>query len=239
MGMAAGSRGNVTINSSSSSGGVGSGPRANATGNKHSTMSRADQGGVLEAVNLMLNRCDKDFIDRDLRRTGTSILLLTAGNGVLRVPPNITRLTQQVLPLLLLLPPPWLLHLICLSQRLVDLGVSLNIISVSAPPRHAVPLFLFQNLDCIIQPVPAPTSSFARPKWLNLCFAGGDRELMHAPIIMRGGKLGGTVSSTDSFANSIIPTVAEAMAVLAQQQGAESHEKMRRDSGNLRPFRSL
>ena len=66
-------------------------------------MSRADQGGVLEAVNLIMNRCDKDFMDRDLRRTGTSILLLTAGNGVLRVPPNITRLTQQVtqLPLLL------------------------------------------------------------------------------------------------------------------------------------------
>ena len=34
-------------------------------------ISRADQGGVLEAVNLILNRCDKDFIDRDLRRTGT------------------------------------------------------------------------------------------------------------------------------------------------------------------------
>jgi len=65
-------------------------------------MSRADQGSVLEAVNLILNRCDKDFIDRDLRRTGTSILLLTAGNGVLRVPPNITRLTQQVA---LQLPP--------------------------------------------------------------------------------------------------------------------------------------
>jgi hypothetical protein len=77
--------------------------------NKHSMMSRADQGGVLEAVNLILNRCDKDFIDRDLRRTGTSILLLTAGNGVLRVPPNITRLTQQVTlripPLLPLLLP--------------------------------------------------------------------------------------------------------------------------------------
>jgi hypothetical protein len=74
-----------------------------ATSNQHKIMSRADQGGVLEAVNLIMNRCDKDFIDRDLRRTGTSILLLTAGNGVLRVPPNITRLTQQVtqLPLLL------------------------------------------------------------------------------------------------------------------------------------------
>jgi hypothetical protein len=93
--MAAGNR--RTRNSSSSSNSFA------ATSNQHKIMSRADQGGVLEAVNLIMNRCDKDFMDRDLRRTGTSILLLTAGNGVLRVPPNITRLTQQVIQLPLLL----------------------------------------------------------------------------------------------------------------------------------------
>ncbi len=221
MGAAAGE----SIGSSSSSS---SKHGAFAASNKHSMMSRADQGGVLEAVNLILNRCDKDFIDRDLRRTGTSILLLTAGNGVLRVPPNITRLTQQVS---------------CCSccsacsssalvlQRLIDLGVSLDIVSVSPPPRHAVPLFLFQSLDCIIRPVPAPTSSFARPKWLNLSFAGGATELMHAPIIMRGGKaVAASVLGCDFFASACIPTVAEAMAVL-QQQGVEGSERLRRESG--------
>ena len=55
-------------------------------------------------------------------------MLLTAGNGVLRVPPNITRLTQQ---------------------RLVDLGVSLDIVSMSTPPRHVVPLFLLQVCACV------------------------------------------------------------------------------------------
>jgi hypothetical protein len=47
---------------------------------------------------------------------------------VLRVPPNITRLTQQ---------------------RLVDLGVSLDIVSMSTPPRHVVPLFLLQVCACV------------------------------------------------------------------------------------------
>jgi hypothetical protein len=224
IGVATGRFKSAGIRSSSSSDGSGS---THAASNKHIMMSRADQGGVLEAVNLMLNRCDKDFIDRDLRRTGSSILLLTAGNGVLRVPPNITRLTQQVM-LLQPLPPMHSLQLTRL-QRLVDLGVSLDIVSVSAPPRHAVPLFLFQSNDDIIRPVPAPTSSFARPKWLNLSFAG---QLAHAPIVMRTGKAGPIAApGIDLFANASIPSVAEAMAVLSQQQVAEGCEKLRRDSG--------
>ena len=119
-------------------------------------------------------------------------------------------------------------------QRLIDLGVSLDIISISAPPRHHVPLFLFQSLDCIIQPVPAPTSSFARPRWLNLSFAGGAGGLKHAPIIIRAGRAwAGAVPSSDAFANAAIPTVAEAMAVLAQHQaqGMGGSERTRSDSG--------
>ena len=121
-----------------------------------------------------------------------------------------------------------------LPQRLVDLGVSLDVISISAPPRHAVPLFLFQSLDSIIQPVPAPTSSFARPRWLNLSFAGGTDGLKHAPIITRGARAGGgTTPSSDNFASACIPTVSEAMAVLAQHQVVGSSERMRSDSGEI------
>jgi len=50
---------------------AGNSSSSSSSSSKHSMISRADQGGVLEAVNLILNRCDKDFIDRDLRRTGT------------------------------------------------------------------------------------------------------------------------------------------------------------------------
>jgi hypothetical protein len=61
----------IGVAAGNSSSSISSSISSSSSSSKHSMISRADQGGVLEAVNLILNRCDKDFIDRDLRRTGT------------------------------------------------------------------------------------------------------------------------------------------------------------------------
>jgi hypothetical protein len=67
---------------------------------------------------------------------------------------------------------------------------------------------------------------------LNLSFAGGAWGLKHAPIIIRAGRAG-AVPGSDIFANAAIPTIAEAMAVLAQHQaqGMGGSERTRSDSG--------
>ena len=56
--------------------------------------------------------------------------------------------------------------------------------------------------------------------------------MKHSPIIIRGGRAGiGIPLNADNFASACIPTVAEAMAVLAQHQVLGSSERMRSDSG--------
>lgn len=42
----------------------------------------ASEGNILEAVNLALNPFDKHYVDRDLSRTGLSIVIVTPGTGI-------------------------------------------------------------------------------------------------------------------------------------------------------------
>jgi DEP domain-containing protein 5 len=42
----------------------------------------APEGNILEAVNLALNPFDKHYVDRDLSRTGLSIVIVTPGTGI-------------------------------------------------------------------------------------------------------------------------------------------------------------
>jgi hypothetical protein len=94
------------------------------------TNSRAMDGNILEAANLALNPFDKHYIDRDLTRTGLSIVVITAGikfiigTGVFNVDKKLCRLT---------------------TQRMIDNGVSLDLVCLSKPPLHSVPVFCFQS----------------------------------------------------------------------------------------------
>lgn len=58
-------------------------------------LARAVEGNLLEAVNLALNIFDKHYIDRDLLRTGLSIVIVTASNGLFKVPKRLLRLTTE------------------------------------------------------------------------------------------------------------------------------------------------
>ena len=58
--------------------------------------STASHGNVLEAINVTLNLLQFHYLDRDLQRTGNSIVVVSAGNGVFEVNRNLNGITYQV-----------------------------------------------------------------------------------------------------------------------------------------------
>jgi hypothetical protein len=57
--------------------------------------SSASQGNVLETINVTLNLLQFHYLDRDLHRTGNSIVLVSAGNGVFEVSKDLSEITYQ------------------------------------------------------------------------------------------------------------------------------------------------
>ncbi|KAJ3412424.1 vacuolar membrane-associated protein iml1 [Chytridiales sp. JEL 0842] len=90
------------------------------------TNSPSSEGNLLEAINLALNPFDKHYIDRDLLRTGLSIVVVTPSPGLFEVDKKLCRLT---------------------TQRMIDNGIGCDIVSLSKPPLYTVPLFQFISKD--------------------------------------------------------------------------------------------
>lgn len=88
--------------------------------------SSAAQGNILEAINIALNPFDKHYIDRDLSRTGLSIVIITPSTGIFQVDKKMCRMT---------------------TQRMIDSGISLDLVCLMPPPLHSVPLFQFASRD--------------------------------------------------------------------------------------------
>lgn len=84
--------------------------------------SLAFDGNVLEAVNLALNPFDKHYVDRDLMRTGLSIVMITPGSGKFKADRKLLRLT---------------------TERMTDNGIAMDLVCLSKVPLHLVPLFIF------------------------------------------------------------------------------------------------
>jgi hypothetical protein len=59
------------------------------------SLTTAMHGNVLEAINLALNIFDKHYIDRDLSRTGLSVVVVTPSNGIFHAPRSLIRLTNE------------------------------------------------------------------------------------------------------------------------------------------------
>ncbi|KAJ1568674.1 vacuolar membrane-associated protein iml1 [Cladochytrium tenue] len=85
--------------------------------------SPASEGNILEAINLALNPFDKHYIDRDLMRTGLSIIVVTPSPGIFKVDKTLARLT---------------------TQRIIENGIGCDIVSLARPPLYTVPLFQFK-----------------------------------------------------------------------------------------------
>ncbi|PVI03640.1 hypothetical protein DM02DRAFT_669687 [Periconia macrospinosa] len=86
--------------------------------------STAAQGNILEAINLAGAQFAKDYIDRDLVRTGISVIVVTAGTGVFEVDYNMLKLT---------------------TDTLVGSGIGIDLVCLSPMPLHSVPLFKYRN----------------------------------------------------------------------------------------------
>ncbi|KAK3390959.1 hypothetical protein B0H63DRAFT_429721 [Podospora didyma] len=86
--------------------------------------SRAINGNFLEAINMAGSLYAHDYVDRDLMRTGISVIVISPSPGVFEVEYEALRLT---------------------TESLVGTGIGVDLICVPKIPLHSVPLFRYRN----------------------------------------------------------------------------------------------
>ncbi|RYP23792.1 hypothetical protein DL765_000869 [Monosporascus sp. GIB2] len=86
--------------------------------------SLAMYGNFLEAINLASSQYAHDYIDRDLLRTGISIVVLSPGSGVFEVEYETLRRS---------------------TEALISNGIGIDLICIPNLPLHSVPLFRYRN----------------------------------------------------------------------------------------------
>ena len=130
------------------------------------TPSTASQGNVLEAINITLNLLQLHYIDRDLQRTGNSIVIITPGNGVFEIEKNLAGITKQ---------------------RMMDNGIGSDMLSLGLPPLHVAPFFLYKDRGASSieeeQGFDDWKTYFELPHWMNLSFVDYDNE--EGPILYK------------------------------------------------------
>ena len=87
------------------------------------TPTSAMRGNILEAINIASSQFSNDYVDRDLIRTGISVVVITAGTGVFEVDRDLLNLT---------------------SENLTNNGIGIDIVCLSKMPLHSVPLFKYK-----------------------------------------------------------------------------------------------
>ncbi|KAI8062508.1 hypothetical protein BC940DRAFT_261795 [Gongronella butleri] len=88
------------------------------------SIGMAYEGNILEAVNLALNPFDRHYVDRDLMRTGLSLILITPGAGKFHVDKKLLRLT---------------------NERMSDNGIAMDLVCLARLPLHITPLLRYQS----------------------------------------------------------------------------------------------
>ena len=86
--------------------------------------SLAMHGNVLEAINLASSQFSHDYIDRDLMRTGISIVVITPSPGLFEVDYETLRMT---------------------TETLISNGIGIDLVCLPKMPLHSVPLFRYRN----------------------------------------------------------------------------------------------
>ena len=85
--------------------------------------SAAIRGNILEAINLASSQFSADYVDRDLVRTGLSVVVVTPGTGIFEVDHKMLTMTTDIL---------------------TENGVSIDLVCLSRMPLHSVPLFKYR-----------------------------------------------------------------------------------------------
>ncbi|KAF8848591.1 vacuolar membrane-associated protein-like protein IML1 [Acephala macrosclerotiorum] len=86
--------------------------------------SLAMHGNVLEAINLASSQFAHDYIDRDLMRTGISVVVITPCPGIFEVDYETLRLT---------------------TESLINNGIGIDLVCLTKMPLHSVPIFRYRN----------------------------------------------------------------------------------------------
>jgi hypothetical protein len=119
--------------------------------------SAASQGNVLEAINVTLNLLQFHYLDRDLHRTGNSVVVVSAGNGVFEVDKALASITYQ---------------------RMMDNGIGSDMLSLGLPPLHIAPFFLYVNDKQSVETdgVDAAGTYYEVPHWMHLSFVSYESD---------------------------------------------------------------
>ncbi|PRP86654.1 hypothetical protein PROFUN_05133 [Planoprotostelium fungivorum] len=119
--------------------------------------STAEEGNFLESINLCLSVFERHYVDRDLQRTGQLICVVTAGGGTFDVDSNLSRLTKQ---------------------KMIDNGIGCDIISLTSPPLHAVPLFRYpvEKYSPVGRTKGEEKTTYDVPHWLHISFYQGEEK---------------------------------------------------------------
>ena len=86
--------------------------------------SPAAQGNILEAINLAASQFSQDRVDRDITRTGLSVVVVTPGSGVFEVNDNTLGL---------------------ITDRLLEDGIVIDLVCLARMPLHSVPLLKYRR----------------------------------------------------------------------------------------------
>ena len=113
----------IRKSSSADYAGFGSGSISNPSHTIAGRPTAAIRGNILEAINLASSQFSSDYIDRDLVRTGISIVVITPGTGLFEVDYDMLTTT---------------------TDKLIENGIWIDLISLSRMPLHSIPLFKYK-----------------------------------------------------------------------------------------------
>jgi hypothetical protein len=131
----------------------------------------ASVGNFLEALNTALNLLGKHYMDRDLSRTGNSIVVISPGIATLH------DLSNHILNdnILFCFVGCGFYHVtpdlsLITKQRMMDGGIGIDFISLRHPPLHHVPLFHVHSVHDGI------SDFYDFPYWINVCYVDCKRD---------------------------------------------------------------